>query len=143
MNEEEIAYLEKAITNETNENIMNLTFADVERKKRAILAELDLSKANTAKLLKQLDDYRYIDELPELQLGRYLRWINLANSNPDQIKLTNGGILCEINIEDNVVLVLKNKRNDFFRINMDKSLIFQRLSDQERVILYATDYLQK
>ena len=141
MNSEEIAYLEKALTNETNENIINLTFADVEQKKREILEELNLSKAEITKLLKKLDDYRYIDELPELQQGRYLRWINLTN--PAKLKLTNGGILCDINIEDNVVLVLKNNVNNIFRINMDKCLIFQRFSDQERVILYAIDYLQK
>ena len=58
-------------------------------------------------------------------------------------RLTNGGILCEIKIEDTVILVLKNSMNRFFQINMDENLVFQRLSDQERIILYAVDYLNK
>ena len=140
MNEDEIAYLEKALVNEKNENIMELTFAEVERKKRTILEELKLSRMELKTLLKKLEDYRYIDELPELQQGRYLRWINLTN--PDRLKLTNGGILCDVKIEDNVVLVLKNNMNSIFHINMDKCLIFQKFSDQERVILYAVDFLK-
>ena len=140
MNEDEIAYLEKALVNEKNENIMELTFTEVERKKRTILEELKLSRMELKTLLKKLEDYRYIDELPELQQGRYLRWINLTN--PDRLKLTNGGILCDVKIEDNVVLVLKNNMNTIFRINMDKCLIFQKFSDQERVILYAVDFLK-
>ena len=140
MNEDEIAYLEKALVNEKNENIMELTFTEVERKKRTILEELKLSRMELKTLLKKLEDYRYIDELPELQQGRYLRWINLTN--PDRLKLTNGGILCDVKIEDNVVLVLKNNMNSIFHINMDKCLIFQKFSDQERVILYAVDFLK-
>ena len=119
---------------------MELTFAEVERKKRTILEELKLSRMELKTLLKKLEDYRYIDELPELQQGRYLRWINLTN--PDRLKLTNGGILCDVKIEDNVVLVLKNNMNSIFHINMDKCLIFQKFSDQERVILYAVDFLK-
>lgn len=140
MNEDEIAYLEKALVNEKNENIMELTFAEVERKKRTILEELKLSRMELKTLLKKLEDYRYIDELPELQQGRYLRWINLTN--PDRLKLTSGGILCDVKIEDNIVLILKNNMNTIFRINMDKCLIFQKFSDQERVILYAVDFLK-
>ena len=140
MNEDEIAYLEKALVNEKNENIMELTFTEVERKKRTILEELKLSRMELKTLLKKLEDYRYIDELPELQQGRYLRWINLTN--PDRLKLTSGGILCDVKIEDNIVLILKNNMNTIFRINMDKCLIFQKFSDQERVILYAVDFLK-
>ena len=140
MNENEIAYLEKALTNEKNENIMELSFKDVERKKQQILEELNLTKVELKKILKKLDDYRYIDELPELQQGRYLRWINLTN--PAKLKLTNGGILCDVKLEDNVVLVLKNNMNIIFHINMDKCLIFQKFSDQERVILYAVDFVK-
>ena len=139
MNEEEIAYLEKALNNDNNENITNLTFKDVNQKKQIILEDLQLSNNELKKMLKNLEDYKYIDELPELQDGRYIRWINL--SNPDNLKLTNGGVLCDIKIEDSVILVLKNNFNKFFCVNMDKSLVFQKFSLQEKVILYALDYV--
>ena len=141
MNEDEIAYLEKALTNENNENITKVTFKEADKKKQELLYEIGLSPGEQKKLIKKLEDYRYVDELPELQEGRYIRWINLTN--PDNLKLTNGGILCEIKIEDSVILVLKNNMNRFFQLNMDECLIFQRYSDQEKVILYAVDYLNE
>ena len=141
MDENDVLYLEKILTNETNENITNLNFQEIDDKKREIIDELELSNKVTKDLLKKLEDYRYVDEMPELQVGRYMRWINLTK--PDNIKLTNGGILCEIKIEDAIILVLKNSMNRFFQINMDENFVFQRLSDQEKIILYAVDYLNK
>ena len=141
MNDTEIEYLETALTNVNNELIVNSTFHSIDKEKREILEELELSQQITKDLLKRLDDYRYIDELLELQCGRYIRWINLKN--PENLKLTNGGILCEIKIDDNIVLILKNNINRFFQINMEENLVFQRLSDQEKVILFALDYLEK
>ena len=53
-----------------------------------------------------------------------------------------GGVLCEIKVEDNINLVFKNFMNRYFQINMEENLLFQKLSDQERVILYALDHLE-
>ena len=141
MDNNEILYLETVLTNSTNENISNLTFQEIDKTKREILKELELSERITKDLIKKLEDYRYIDELQELQVGRYIRGINLTQ--PENLKLTNGGILCEIKIEDTIILVLKNNINRFFQINMEENLVFQRLSDQEKIILYALDYLNK
>ena len=140
MNENEIEYLEKALNNENNELLMKLTFNKIDKKKKDILDELNLSKKETKILLKKLEDYRYIDEMQELQYGSYIRWIKL--NNPDNLKLTNGGILCEIKIEDNIILVFKNNTNLFFQINMEECLLFQKFTDQERVILYAVDCIK-
>ena len=141
MNEADLSFLEKSLTNECNKNITNLTFNNINKNKQAIISDLYLSKRDKETLLKQLKDYQYIDELPDLVEGRYIRWINIIN--PHNIKLTNGGILCEIKIEDYVTLVMKNKINRFFQINLDENLIFQKLTDQEKVILYAIDLANK
>jgi hypothetical protein len=141
MNEADLSFLEKSLTNECNKNITNLTFDNINKNKQAIISDLYLSKRDKDTLLKQLKDYQYIDELPDLVEGRYIRWINIIN--PHNIKLTNGGILCEIKIEDYVTLVMKNKINRFFQINLDENLIFQKLTDQEKVILYAIDLANK
>ena len=142
MNEDEIHYLEKALNNENNESLSNLTFDIIDRKKREIVKELSLSRNETNDLLKRLEDYRYVEEMQELRIGNYIRWIDL--NNPDNLELKNGAILSEIRIEDNIILVFKNfisKR--FFQINMEENLLFQKLSDQEKVILYALDHLCK
>ena len=142
MNIDEIEYLEKAINNEKNDSISNLTFDKIDKKKKEILEELDLSKTKVKELLKKLEDYRYVEEIQELQLGNFIRWINL--NDPENIELVKvGGILCESKIEDSINLVIKNPMNRHFQINMEENLIFQKLSDQERVILYALDYVSK
>jgi hypothetical protein len=140
MDENDIEYLEKALINETNEGITKLTYNYIDTQKKDILANLELPKRITKELLKKLEDYRFVDELPDFVEGRYIRWIKLTD--PKNLKLTNGGILCEVKIEDSVILVLKNNMNRFFQINLDENLVFQRLSDQEKIILYATSCLK-
>ncbi|ALH23276.1 hypothetical protein ceV_370 [Chrysochromulina ericina virus CeV-01B] len=141
MDENDMTFLEKSLINNNNKNISNLTFYNINKNKISIIDNLQLTKKDTNLLLKQLKDYQYIDELPDLVEGRYIRWINIIN--PYNIKLTNGGILCEIKIEDYVTLVMKNRMNRFFQINLDENLIFQRLTDQEKIILYAIDLANK
>ena len=46
MDENDVHYLEKILTNETNENITNLNFQEIDDKKREIIDELE----------KQFDD---------------------------------------------------------------------------------------
>ena len=140
MNEDDIQYLEKALNNENNVSLMNLTFDKIDKKKKEIFEELDLSTTEIKKNLKKLEDYRYIEEIQELQYGNYFRWINL--NNPENLKLTSGGILCEIKVDNNIHLVFKNNMNRFFQINMEENFIFQKFSDQERIILYALDHLE-
>lgn len=140
MDENDIEYLEKALINETNEGITKLTYDYIDTQKKDILNNLELSKKLTKELVKKLEDYRFVDELPDFVEGRYIRWIKLTD--PENLKLTNGGILCEVKIEDSVILVLKNNMNRFFQINLDENLVFQRLSDQEKIILYATSCLK-
>lgn len=141
MEEDELHFLEKSLTNTNNKGIKDLTYYKINDTKVNILKELNLSKTETNKLLKKLQDYRYIDELPELIEGRYIRWINLDDTS--NLKLTTGGILCEIKVNDFITLVLKNNMNRFFQINLDENLIFQRLSDQEKIILYAIDIVNE
>ena len=68
-----------------------------------------------------------------------MRWINITN--PEDLRINSGAILCEIKIEENITLVFKNYRHKYFQINMEENLLFQKFSDQERIILYALDHL--
>ena len=129
--------LEKSLQNTNNKNILKLSFHDINKEKENILKELNLSKKNTNELIKKLQEYQYIDEYSQLIEGRYLRWIALTN--PQHLTLTNGGILCEIKITDSISLLMKNKNNVFFQIKLDECLLFQRLTAQEKIILYAID----
>ena len=109
-----------------------------------VLQELDLSREDTLDFLSKLRHYRYVDEMDDLKYGTYLRWIPL--NNPKELQLTKGAIFCEMKItDDGVQLVCKNYgyNNRFFQIKLDENLVFQRLTEQEQVLLSALDHLSK
>jgi hypothetical protein len=73
--------------------------------------------------------------------GAYIRWIDLKD--PDKLTLARGAIICDIKIgQKGVHLLCKTHPSPaMFHVVMDEVVIFQRLSQQERVILAAMDYL--
>ena len=92
---------------------MRLNSHKINKMKNDILQKLQLEKDKLKKYHKKLKHYRYCDEMSDLQYGYYIRWIPLKN--PDNIKLTNGGIVTDILIvNDCIQIQLKNNRNRFF-----------------------------
>jgi hypothetical protein len=131
-----------ALDNENNENIMKFNSDKISKLKNDVLQKLGLSRENLIKLHKSLKWYKLIDELPEVNYGCYIRWISLKD--PSNIKLTTGGIICDIKLDNKgIVIICKNNCNRFFQLKMDECLVFQKLTDQERVIITALDYLNK
>ena len=129
-----------SLENENNESIMNLTTSKISDVKNKILQKLQLERNELKMMNKKLKQYRYVDEITDIQYGCYIRWISLKN--PDNIKLTNGGLICDIIInDDDVNLRCKNNFNKFMEIKMNENIVFQKLTDQERTLLGALDYL--
>jgi hypothetical protein len=134
----------KALDDDSNENLFNLTTKKILEMNLNILKELQLNKNETMDLLKKLKEYKYVDEMSDLKYGTYLRWIPI--NNPTNIHLTKGALFCEMKItDDGVFIVCKNMgySNKHFKIKMDECLIFQKLTGQEKVLLSALDYLSK
>ena len=140
----DVTKLLKALDDETNETLLNFTTDKIKEMNLNVLKELQLPKQETLHLLDKLYDYKYVDEMNELKYGAYIRWIPIED--PTNINLSKGALFCEMKITDNgVFCVCKNfgftRRH--FRISMDKNLIFQRLTEQEQVLLSALDHLSK
>ncbi len=57
------------------------------------------------------------------------------------MNLTNGAIICDVKLVNGKLHVLCKNRGRMMQIKFDEVLIFQKLSDQERVILSILDYL--
>ena len=134
----------KALDDESNELLLNFTTKKIKEMNLNILKELQLSKKETLELLNKLQEYKYIDEMNELKYGSYIRWIPIED--PNDIQLTKGALFCEMKITDNgVFCICKNYGFPIrhFQISMDKNLIFQKLTDQEMVLLSALDHLSK
>lgn len=124
--------LSDAIQNEKNQNILSLSFEKINERKHKILAELKLLS-----LKKKLKDYRHVDELQEFRIGSYIRWINLSKRI-----FTNGGIIVRIDIEENgIVITCKNWVNQFFKLKLDECIVFQKLTNQEFILLTAIQQL--
>lgn len=138
----DIEKLMTALDNENNEELLNIDSKKISKMKNDILQKLGLNRKQLKEFHTKLKDYRYVDELPDLKCGRFIRCIDLRK--PDNIKLTNGSIICDIKIEDDsIAVVCKNYMNRHYQFDMSNMLIFQKLTDQERIILSALDYLNK
>ena len=131
-----------ALENETNASIMNLTTSKIKEHKNNALQQFQLQRDILKKFHKKLKNYRYVRGMHDLQYGYYIRWIPLKN--PNNIYLTNGGHICDIKIVNNQIQILcKNNMNRMFQIKYDETILFQKITDQEKVILGVLDYLDK
>lgn len=136
--------LMKALDDESNNTLINFTTKKIKEMNLNILKELNLPKKYTLEMLKKLEDYKYIDEINELKYGTHIRWIPIEN--PENIELKKGAVFCEIKIKDEgVYCVCKNYgfKTRYFQLSFDKNLIFQKLTEQEQVLLSALDHLSK
>ena len=140
----DVQKLLKALDDDSNETLLNFTTDKIRDMNLNILKELHLSKQDTLDILQKLRDYKYVDEMNELKYGAYIRWIPIED--PTNIHLTKGAIFCEMKItDDGVFCVCKNYgfKSRHFQISIDKNLIFQKLTDQELVLISALDHLSK
>jgi hypothetical protein len=134
--------LKKALDNEKNEGILKLDTQKLSKEKNDILEQLNLTKKDLKVIQKKLKNYRFIEDIKELHYGSYIRWISLKN--PDNIRLTNGGIVCDMKeVNSDIHIVCKNNMNRLFQLKMSENIIFQKVSDQEKILLHVMDYLRK
>lgn len=138
----DINELLNSLEKDSNSTIINLNSRKIKDHKNNILQRLQIKKTQLKEFHKKLKHYRYCSEISDLQDGFYIRWISLKN--PNNLKLTNGGHITEILIfNEGAQIRLKNNMNRFFQIKFDEVIIFQKMSQQENVILTVVDYLDK
>ena len=140
MDEQEI--LDTAIENSKNNSIIKLNSYKIAKFKENILVDLDLSETERDVFLEKLINYRLVDEIPDLELGNYVRWISIKE-DADEIKLTNGGYILSIEIEETGVHIkCKNYMNRIFQIRLHENIVFQKLTKEEELLLKVLDYLE-
>jgi len=134
----------KALDDETNENLLDFTSQKMKEMNLKIIKELHLPRDETLDIMKKLREYKYVDEMSDLKYGTYIRWICIED--PKKICLVKGAVFCEMKItDDGIFLVCKNYgyNSRHFQIKMDTCLIFQKLTNQEQILLSALDHLAK
>lgn len=137
----DIQKLLHALDNENNEAVVDLNYEKIAKDKNDMLQQLNLPRDVLARLHKQLKPYRLVNDVDDLRYGSYVRWISLKN--PAEIKLTNGGIVCDMKvIQEDLHIKCKNSLNRIFQIKISEVILFQKLSEQEQIILKALKHLQ-
>ena len=132
--------LMKSLEYDVHEDILNTTSSLIAKEKNDILQSMQFNRTQLKEYHKKLKNYRFVDEINQLKYGNYLRWFNIRD--PDNIKLTNGAFFSEFKLlSSGCQLLLKTNTNKLIQIKMDECIIFQKLSDQEQIILSAVNHL--
>ncbi len=129
--------IEVALNNDKNEGILKHTKKSIQEKKKDIVHELFPVKERK-EILQKLKDYRHVDELNDIRVGCYARWINIENKT-----LANGGIIIKVDIGDNGIYVVLKNNFKIFTILFDNVFLFQKITNQEHIILSIIDKINK
>ena len=134
--------IEEIIQELDDQNLLYLSSSKIKELKNNILQKMYLSRDELLHYHKVLKDYRFVDELDEIQIGKYVRWFNLANQ--ENISLTNGGIVIDIKDgKEDILIVCKNNRNRIYTFRLNQCIVFQKLSTQEKILIKIIDYASK
>jgi hypothetical protein len=99
---------------------------------RAIIS-IDINEEKMVKYLSALsENYKYVDEIFELQKGKFVRWLVLETQN-----LVHGGIVLDIepSTTGSMLITCKNYHGQIFRYDFNNALTFQKLTSLEKTIL--------
>jgi hypothetical protein len=111
----------------------------VSQENMEVLKSIDppLPKRLIKEMHTKLADFFHIEDLSELRLGRYTRWIR----NDDVYSLKTGGTLVDVKFSKRGIALTilpfySNENNPrFYNVSFDSSFIFQKMSESERGIL--------
>ena len=138
----DIELLKQALENDDNMSIINTNIQELKENKNNVLQKIGLDRNNLKTFNKKLKDYKYIENICDLKYGHIIRWINL--NKLENINLNNSALLCDIKILDNgIALVLKTFNYKHITLYFNSNLFFQKISDEEKVLLKAIDLLNK
>lgn len=112
----------------------------IKKAKLDMLKELLSNNKEIKEYYKLLKEYRYVDEIDELRYGSYIRWFNIKDPEAT-LSLLRGGFIVDITNKNGINILCKN-RNKFFTIKMERSVIFQKNTNQEKLLIEILDHIQ-
>ena len=128
-------------TLDNNLELLELTSKKIKMIIFTTLKRLQLSSNTIKDYMFKLKQYKLVDQLKDIKSGSYIRWIKLDDPS---YELKNGALICDIIISNSgILLKCKKFGNNIFQISLDNTVVFQKLTNQELVILNALDYLEK
>ena len=136
----DIKKLLESLENVKNDYLENKTIESVTTEIYNKLTELKLPKEKTINYCNNLQEYRFVDNISELHLGKHIKCIRNEKKEKNKDQIMFGGIVFNIHFKDNgIIIVIRNPAYKFYQIKYDNFLIFQKMSLQEHLILLAQD----
>jgi len=129
----------ETLDSDKHDYLENKTMEIISRENYEIINNLDITQVDKLKYINKLIGYRTIDQINELHKGKHVRWYRMSTG-----KLTNGGIIVDIKFLNNGIYILcMNVNRKFIQYKFDDCITFQKLSDEEQMILISYDFINK
>jgi hypothetical protein len=134
----DVEELLKNVNDDKHDYLDNKTLGDILDENIKAVKGLGLPSVQMKDICNRLAGYRYVENLYELHKGKHIRWIRNDNK-----KLTNGAIVMDVKFLDNGSHVLcRNAQHRLFQVKFNESIIFQKLSTGEQLILMAYEHVR-
>lgn len=133
-----------AMNKAENNTIANMTLKKITARRHEILSSLNLTPEKMEEFERKLHMYRVIENPYDLKHNQLIRWIPLR-SLETRPYVTLGGTLFRVreNTEEKVhVVTIRNIKKFVFNIRFELNVVFQRLSQEELMILRAVEYVE-
>ena len=122
----------KSVDSIKNDFLENQTVETISANVFDSLVRLPIDRSTIETHLAKLVGYRFVDELHLLHKGKYVRWIR--HDEPD--KLMKGAVVVDVQFGDFGANVLcRLMTGAFLRYRFDKCNTYQKLTDEEQLIL--------
>ena len=136
LSELDVEELLRAVESENTQYLEGKTIATIQKEIYDSLIQ-HVPEDQVDALFHKLAGYRLVDELYQVHRGKYVRWIPLANG-----RLAKGGIVLNTRFTDAGTLVLCRNGQWFTQYRFDECLTFQKLSDDELIVLAAYNAIE-
>jgi hypothetical protein len=131
-----ISELLKSIDSVKNDFLETHTFESISAELFESIVQLPIDKKTAENHCDKLVGYRFVDELHLLHKGKYIRWIR--HDAPH--KLMKGAVVVDIQFCDfGANILCRLMTGHFLRYRFDKCNTYQKLTDEEQLILMLYD----
>lgn len=133
-----------AMNKAENNTIANMTMKKITARRHEILSSLNLTTEKMEEFERKLHMYRVIENPWDLKHNQLIRWIPLRSLEVRPY-VTLGGTLFRVreNTEEKMhIVTMRNIKKFVYNIRFELNVVFQRLSQDELLILRAVEYVE-
>lgn len=149
MDKHDINSIINIIDNISDSQVLSTTLRDVENNNRNILTSFGVDDAKCDKLLLKLYGYKLVETTDDLEYGLFTRIIKLTNIETiDDIKVQNIGIpVKHFNAYSKKhnrhrILICSKLGRVFNNIVFEECLVFQKIRNDDQLVMSLIDYLR-